>query len=212
LFFTKAKKGTPFVIKALSTNFESTLDFGLVRETEESLAKKYKVKFPGMVVIKSEGKPIVYDKDDFTYKQLFEFLNVHSQIFVDPSASKATPKQNAAAKPWLTVSVPQITKDSGNDVCLKKDGTLCVVFIAKESSQADQSILDTLNSVSQGFASKISRGISFSVSWVDASREPEFVSTFGIEESSLPSLIVLNPGKRKRFLLHEGEITESAIE
>ena len=31
-------------------------------------------------------------------------------------------------------------------------------------------------------------------------------------EGEPPKLIILNPGKRKRFLLHEGEITEKSIE
>ena len=42
-----------------------------------------------MYVIKAEGKPIKFDakdKADFTYKNMFEFLNVHSQIFVDPNS------------------------------------------------------------------------------------------------------------------------------
>lgn len=66
--------------------------------------------------------------------------------------------------------------------------------------------------MSQGFASKISRGIQFYMSFVDASAEPEFTSTFALEESNYPALIVLNPGKRKRFLIHEGEIKEANIE
>jgi len=37
-----------------------------VRETEDALAKKYKVKkFPSLMVIKSEGKPIWYEGADF---------------------------------------------------------------------------------------------------------------------------------------------------
>jgi hypothetical protein len=47
---------------------------------------------------------------------------------------------------------------------------------------------------------------------LDANAEPEFASTFNIEESNYPALIVLNPGKRKRFLIHSGEITEKNIE
>lgn len=59
LLFTNAKKGTPFVYKALSQNFEKTLQFGLVRESEAALAQQYKVtKFPSLFVVKSEGKPI----------------------------------------------------------------------------------------------------------------------------------------------------------
>lgn len=79
LLFTNAKKGTPFVYKALSSNFESTLQFGLVREEENALAKKYKVsKFPSLVVVKSEGKPIPFEGKEFSYSEIFEFLNIHS--------------------------------------------------------------------------------------------------------------------------------------
>ena len=38
LLFTNAKKGTPFVYKTLSYNFEKTLQFGLIRESEDALA------------------------------------------------------------------------------------------------------------------------------------------------------------------------------
>jgi len=69
------------------------MQFGLIRESEASLADKYKIKkFPGMVIVKSEGKPIKFTGDDFTYGSLFEFLNVHSQIFVDPNAKENEPK------------------------------------------------------------------------------------------------------------------------
>jgi len=93
LLFTNAKKGTPFVYKALSQNFEKTLQFGLVRESEAALAQKYKVKkFPALFVLKSEGRPLRFEGDKFTYSNIFEFLNVHSQIFVDPNAKDNAPK------------------------------------------------------------------------------------------------------------------------
>lgn len=93
LLFTNSKKGTPFVYKALSQNFEKTLQFGLVRETEDALAQKYKVKkFPSLLVIKPDGKPVRYEGKDFLYQPIFEFLNVHSQIFVDPNSKDNTPK------------------------------------------------------------------------------------------------------------------------
>ena len=68
LLFTNSKKGTPFVYKALSQNFEKTLQFGLVRDSEDALAQKYKVKsYPSLIVIKSDGKPVKYDGKDFLY-------------------------------------------------------------------------------------------------------------------------------------------------
>lgn len=79
MLFTNAKKGTPFLYKALSANFEKTLQFGIIRESEAALAQKYKVKkFPSILVIKSEGRPIKYEGKEFKYQDIFEFLNVHS--------------------------------------------------------------------------------------------------------------------------------------
>ena len=59
---------------------QKTLQFGLVRDNEDALAKKYKVKkFPALVVLKPEGKPLMFDqKKDFVYSEMIEFLNVHS--------------------------------------------------------------------------------------------------------------------------------------
>lgn len=148
LLFTNSKKGTPFMFRALSQHFEKTLEFGIVRESEDAIAKKYKVKkYPSVFVIKSEGKPIQYSSDKFNYQDLFEFINVHSQIFVDPNAKDNQPKQNSASKPWLTKSVAEITKDSGNDICLKKDGALCVFMVVKDKSQVTDAALEVLNNV-----------------------------------------------------------------
>ena len=144
--FTNAKKGTPFIYKALSQHFEKTLQFGLIREGDDALAKKYNVKkFPALYVIKAESKPLRFDGKEFTYNSIFEFINVHSQIFVDPTAKEnEAPKQSNASKPWMIPHVPQMTKDSGNDICLKKDGALCVIYVVKDRSSLDESKLDIL--------------------------------------------------------------------
>lgn len=179
----------------------------MIREGETALAQKYKVKsFPQLFVVKSDQKPLKFDGSEFSYNSIFEFINVHSQIFVDPNAKENEPKQNAAAKPWLTVKVPQLTAESGNDVCLKKDGTLCVILLNKDGN-IDQSHIDIFDSVSQDFVSKISRGITFNFSWLDSAANSDFASIFEQPSENLPRVIVLNPGKRKRFLLHEGDIS-----
>jgi len=54
LLFTD-KKGTPVVFKALSANFDKTLLFGLVRDSESGIASKYKVKsYPSLFMIKDK--------------------------------------------------------------------------------------------------------------------------------------------------------------
>lgn len=47
--------------------------------------------------------------------------------------------------------------------------------------------------------------------WLDASVETGFSGMFGLAESDLPNVVILNPGKRKRYLLHGSNINESAI-
>ena len=46
---------------------------------------------------------------------------------------------------------------------------------------------------------------------MDASKEPGFTSLFTEDLNQLPLLVVMNPGKRKRFLKHEGDITAETI-
>jgi len=45
---------------------------------------------------------------------------------------------------------------------------------------------------------------------IDTSHEPEFASVFA-DGSRKPTLVVLNPGKRKRFLTHEGPVTAEDV-
>ena len=106
-----------------------------------------------------------------------------------------------------------MTKDSGNDICLKKDGALCIIMVVKDKASIDQAHIDQLHAVNQAFTSKISRGIQFFFSYIDASAEPEFSSVLaGPDQSEVyPRLIVLNPGKRKRILAHDGDISEKSI-
>lgn len=182
-----------------------------MRDTDEALVNKYKVKsFPTFFLLKNNEKPIKYDGDTYTYSQLFEFVNIYSETFVF-GGTKDKEVKSAAAKPWLNSSVPYLASDSANDICLKKDGTLCVVYIVKDKNSSDQAVLDALQNVKNAFVSKIERGITFSFIRLDASAEPEFFSMFNLETSDLPAVVILNPGKRKRFLLHENGLSEDAI-
>lgn len=53
LLFTETKSA-PMVYRALSTYFDKTLEFGLVKKEDEALVKKYKVtKFPTFLLLKN---------------------------------------------------------------------------------------------------------------------------------------------------------------
>jgi hypothetical protein len=47
--------------------------------------------------------------------------------------------------------------------------------------------------------------------WLDASGEPGFSGMFGLQAEDLPKVVILNPGKRKRFLVHDKTINENDI-
>lgn len=146
LLFTDKQK-VPIVFRALSTYFDKTLEFGMIRAEEEELVKKYKVtSFPGFQILKhGEKTPIVYDGDDFSYNSLFEFINTYSETFV--FAQTEEPVESRASRPWLSEPVPFLSKESGNDICLKKDGVLCVIYTVPEASQSDRNIIQALENV-----------------------------------------------------------------
>jgi len=123
------KKGTPIVYKALSSNFDKTLLFGLIRSTETGLASKYKVKtFPAFFLINNkDAKPIKYEGTDYSYQAIFDFINIYSETFVFKDDKEDL--KSAASKPWLSDKLPLLTSDSANDICLKKEGSLCVIYI-----------------------------------------------------------------------------------
>lgn len=210
LLFTD-KKGTPVLYKALSSHFDKTLLFGLIRDSEQRLVAKYKVKnYPAIYLIKdNESKAQKYEGTDFSYQAIFDFINIYSETFVFRNSDEEV--KSSASKPWLNEKVPQFTSDSANDICLKKESALCVIYIVKDAASKSNEVSEQLYSTGQSFASKISRGVNFYFMWLDASAEPDFFKVFNIESENLPKVVILNPGKRKRFLVHDKDITEGDI-
>ena len=90
--------------------------------------------------------------------------------------------ESSASKPWLTQAVPYLSKSSGKDLCLKQDGVLCVVYVVKDASSTDQQVIDAFENVKESFTPKIERGIRFNFMRLDVSAEPEFASTFKLED------------------------------
>jgi hypothetical protein len=86
-----------------------------------------------------------------------------------------------------------------------------VIYVVKDG-QGETKVTDAFSQVKSNFVSKIERGITFNFMRLDASREPEFAALFTDGDvSQLPIVVVMNPGKRKRFLKHEGALTATDI-
>lgn len=120
LLFTESKD-VPILYKALSYNFDKTLFFGIVRSSESSLAKKYKVKdFPTLFLVKPGEKPRQYD-GKLNYYGISNFINVYSEIF-DFGDAKDKPTESAASKSWMSAKLPELTQASSKDICYSKKG------------------------------------------------------------------------------------------
>jgi len=184
-----------------------------VRNDEAALVKQYKItSFPTFVLLRNEFAPLKYDGNSYTYSELFEFVNTYSETYVPPGGDTgADAKVSNAAKAWLNTPVPFLSKDSGNDICLKKDGTLCVVYIVKEASQSDSAVVASMQTLKEAFSSKIERGITFSFVRLDATAESEFFGMFEMTPEELPAVVVVNPGKRKRYLKHDKDLSVGGL-
>ena len=46
---------------------------------------------------------------------------------------------------------------------------------------------------------------------LDSSAEAKFFQMFDLKAEELPKVVILNPGKRKRYLVHSGSINEAEV-
>lgn len=205
LLFTDRPKGTPMLYKGLSVAFEKKLNFGLVRSSDSILVDKYGVKdFPTILVIKAgEKRPILYKGKEFNFDKLFEFLNVYSEVFVPGGGSSL---DSSATKQWMTEVFPELHDKSARDICLGTDGTLCVILLTKQKPAPE--LTAHFEALNTKFDRKIDRGAKFKFMWLNVGVEPKWGETFKYEQDKV---IVLNPGKRKRYTNHEGELTKDSI-
>jgi hypothetical protein len=65
------------------------------------LVQKYAIKkFPTLIVVKTgEKKPFIYDGKEFDFGNIFEFLNIYSEVFVPGGGSSL---DSSATKQWMT--------------------------------------------------------------------------------------------------------------
>lgn len=176
------------------------LFFGILRNDQQEVFDEYAVKgTPQIIVVRStERKPIVYS-GELKFQALFDFLNVYSEAFV------AGGENMDASKPWLKELVPELSSKSANDVCFKTEGGLCVIIVSKGTPE--KHVVDVIEEVQRSSKGATSN---YRFMWLNADVQTEFTTLFNVQE--YPKVVVLSPGKRKKFLIHEGEIEASKLE
>lgn len=82
-------------------------------------------------------------------------------------------------------------------------------MILLSKKKPEKSLIDVLKEAHALYDRKISRGSQFKFMWMDAERESAWTEM--LFPGDFPAVVVLNPGKRKRFLVHEGPISTNSI-
>ena len=166
----------------------------------DDLVHEYKVtNFPSIILVKShEKKPYYYDKK-IGYQNLFDWLNIYSEQFVSGGSNIMQED-----KPWLSESVPELNIKSANDICLGTQKTLCVVIFNKE--KPGDEVIKAVKEVRREYQNNLGgRGFEYSFMWINSDTQTEWVEKFEI--TTTPSFVILNPGRRKRYIKEDTKLT-----
>lgn len=179
---------------------------GIVQtDTGDSIMNKFGVsKVPQILVVKTGEKKPIYYKGGINYQEIFTFLNVYSETFV---AGGGSSQDSKAHKSWLTEIAPELSFESGKDICFGAENTLCVILLTTAPATKEQT--DFLKTLHKLFDRKIERGTKYNFMWLNTLIDEEFSAIF--EGASKPGIVVLNPGRRKRYAVHSGELTVDAL-
>ena len=176
------------------------MTLAIVRRDSKDVFHKYSVNStPKILVVKTgEKKPIEY-KGEVSYAAIFDFLNVYSEQFVVGGGSSF---DGAGAKPWLSEAIPELTSKSAKDICLEASGALCVIIF--NNDKPSKVALDTVKEVRRRYDNKLDRGLKYNFMWLNAQAQKAWAALFEITET--PTTLILNPGKRKRYLTIPGDL------
>ena len=159
------------------------------------------------MVISVDKKTKFYDGEN-KFKPLFDFLNVYSETFFrvgeDNTKTTQTTKQD---KPWLNEKLPELTPESANEVCFKVDGVVCVLLVNQE--KPNEELISLFSNIQNWLSPKIDRGgVKYKFGWVNSTVQKNFITSLELKENSGPKMVIVNPGKRKRFFIPNIELTE----
>jgi len=145
---------------------------------------------------------------DNKYKPIFEFMNVFSETFFVVGEDKLKPSEiTKQDKPWLNEKLPELTKESSNEVCFRVDGIICVILVNKE--KPSEELINQFVSLQNWLSPKIDRGgIKYRFGWISSTTQTQFAKSVDLAAGAGPHLLLVNPGKRKRYYVLEGELKE----
>lgn len=161
-------------------------------------------KFPAIAILKTGmPRPEIYP-GQINYQSIFDWLNIYSEQFVPGGGNSA---DGPGDKPWLNDAVPELFSKSAEDVCLQGDKALCVILF--NNGKPNDQVLGVMKDIRRAYDNKTDRSVSFKFMWINAQTQSEWTKMF--EVTSSPSVVVLNTGRRKRYLLNAGTPTFASL-
>jgi len=58
---------------------------------------------------------------------------------------------------------------------------------------------------------KINRGIKYKFGWINSTAQNEFMKATDLENETAPRMMLINPGKRKRYFILENKMAEDVM-
>jgi len=92
-------------------------------------------------------------------------------------------------------------------LCFKVDGIVCVLLINKE--KPDEKLSNLFTELQNYLSPKINRGLKYKFGWLNSSTQSKFYESVDLLVESGPHMMLVNPGKRKRFYVLDGELEEN---
>ncbi|CAK0750414.1 hypothetical protein CVIRNUC_001989 [Coccomyxa viridis] len=226
VFLFTDKEETPAVYAALSVNLRKyKYKFGEVHSGEAALMQQFNVKkVPSMAVsyvkpgteeeFVKEGKlGIQVFPGPLKYPYMHTFLTTFAGMMgalpegeADPmDFMERTRTQSKADKSAPAADVPQAsTQTELYESCLRRSSGLCVLALL-DASSASHAQHAKITSEAAGRWGR--QPLHFS--WIDAARQPSFISTFGLSKTDLPTLVAFHPKKLRGASLRASFSAES---
>jgi len=81
------------------------------------------------------------------------------------------------------------------------------LLINKE--KPDETLTNLFIELQNYLSPKINRGLKYKFGWLNSSTQTKFIENVDLSVGSGPYMMLVNPGKRKRFHVLEGELEEN---
>ena len=141
-----------------------------------------------------------------------------AKAFVDAAVAGDTPDAQRRALPAFPppdvprkqadVAYAALTEDNADPACLASSKkSVCVIAFVRAAGD------EFPEAAALQDAAKRFRNDPVAFVWLDpvAAKQAAFAEAFGVAAAELPRVVVVKPGKRPRYLLHEGPLTAAAL-